>query len=477
MRVLLINSQTPSMIANKEYYAPLSLLYLGAVLQAADVAVSLLDLNVHHPEICEDPREFCDRLIAEKVQEYAPDIVGFGCLFSGQFPDVLHYSQQVKKHRPGAFVVVGGIHPTLYSEEILRHCPSIDWIVVGEGEESFLHLVKTVEAGEYELSRIDGFAYRKNGTVVVNPKTRFIEDLDRLPFPAYDLVDLADYYHDTTNWHNPGRLPINASLPLLSSRSCPMQCNFCSMFMVMGKKWRSRSPFNVVDEIEMLVETYDHRHFSFMDDNLTLNKKHVLELCNEIVRRGLAIQFETPNGISTKFLDEEVLDALVQAGLVRVSLAIESGSDYIRNTVMGKHLSREQVLNVAGLTKKYKDLYVRAFFIMGVPEETIETLQDTYSLIEAIDVDKPIVSNLIPFPGTRLFQQAVRDGLFTGDVCVEQFWREPGFYFTDNKRFFIKPYKLTLEQLSDFRRRFDELIAGIVQRKAGERVELERLCR
>src|SRR5208337_4375395 len=127
---------------------------------------------------------------------------------------------------------------------------------------------------------------------------RFIGDLDEIPFPAYDLINLKDYYHDTSNWLNPKNLPINTSISILSSRSCPMRCNFCSMFMVMGPKWRCRSPQNVVDEIEYLYHKYNHRHFSFMDDNLTLKKSHVLEICNQIIERNLNIQFETPNGIA-----------------------------------------------------------------------------------------------------------------------------------------------------------------------------------
>ena len=121
-----------------------------------------------------------------------------------------------------------------------------------------------------------------------------------------------------------------------------------------------------------------------MDDNFALNRKRTIEICSEIIRRGLDIQFETPNGISINTLNEEVLDALVSAGLVRVYLAIESGSEFIRNEIMGKHLSTEKIYEIVGLTKKHKQLHVKAYFIIGMPEETHETLEETYNMIKKI---------------------------------------------------------------------------------------------
>ncbi|MBN2316092.1 MAG: B12-binding domain-containing radical SAM protein [Sedimentisphaerales bacterium] len=470
MKFLLINPPTPEVISNKEYYVPPNMLYLAAVLQKTGVEVNILDLNILRLHESQNIKEAYDKAVIERVSDFRPSMIGLGCLFSGQFPDALRFSEKIKDAFPAIPIVMGGIHATLYHKEILTNCRSIDWIVLGEGETAITQLAAMHRTGRYEFDRIDGFAYKVGRTIAVNPKRNFISDLDALPFPAYHLINLEDYYHDTSNWHNPRGLPINASLPLLSSRSCPMRCNFCSMFMVMGPKWRSRSPKNVVDEIQFLYDEYGHSHFSFMDDNLTLNKRNTLELCNEIIRRNLNIQFETPNGVATRTFDADVLDALVTAGLVRISFAIESGSDFIRNRIMGKHLPLEKIYEVVQLTKKYPELYVRAFFIMGLPEETRETLEDTYRLIEEIDVDKPIVSNLIPFPGTKLFEQALRDDLFVDNLDVDNLWKNPSFYFTENKRFFIKPYNLDLTDLHEYRSKFDELIERCISEKMRVRV-------
>ena len=234
------------------------------------------------------------------------------------------------------------------------------------------------------------------------------------------------------------------------------------MYQAMGPRWRARSARNVVDEIEHVVRTYGQSHFSFMDDNFTFSKARTLEICQEIVRRGLDIQFETPNGLSMKTLDAEVLDALVKAGLVRVSLAIESGSDFIRNQVMKKHLSRDKILEVIRLTHRYPQLYVKAFFIIGMPEETLETLEDTYRMIEQIDVDRVYIQNIVPFSGTAVFEQAVRDGLLV-DVDIRELYKTDALYITNYDRIFIKPYALELEQLRQFRARCEALISRLGQ--------------
>ncbi|MDD5688014.1 MAG: radical SAM protein [Elusimicrobia bacterium] len=469
MRILLVNPPTPLPYYNsREYYIPSSLLYLAAVLQNNGEEIKILDMKTFKFEELENPKKFYtfyENLLINTISDFNPELIGFGCLFSGHFPDILKFSILIKEKYKHIPVVIGGIHPTIYPFEILSNCPSIDWLVLGEAEQSILQLVNTLKDKSYEFEKIDGFAFRKNGKVIVNPKTHFIKNLDTIPFPAYDIIDLKDYYVDTSNWHNPKKLSINTSIPIISSRSCPNHCNFCSMFMVMGPRWRARSPKNVVDEIEYLYNKYDHRHFSFMDDNFTLKKSHVIEICNQIIKRKLNIQFETPNGIATGTMDEEILDIMVSAGLVRISLAIESGSDFIRNKVMKKHLNKEKIYEVVNLTKKYKQLYVRAFFIIGMPEETEETLMDTYNMIREIDVDRIYLQNIIPYPGTELFNQALKDNLFVG-IDPNDFYKSDALYMINYRQFFIKPYKLEIKYLQEFRIKCDNLIAEQKAKKA-----------
>ena len=456
---------------NKEYMLSTGMLSLAAVLQREGFEVTLLDLNVYRPwELGEAAsRNMTAEVISQRVLEFKPALIGIGCLFSGQFQSVLRYATACKGVLPEVPIVIGGMHPTIYPREILTHCSVIDYVVIGEGEPQMVSLAKLVREGSKDCAGMDGIGWRSNDEVVVAPKKVFIATLDELPLPAYDLVNFADYEHDTSHWHNPKGHAFGMTVPIVSSRSCPTRCNFCSMFMVMGPRIRFRSPANVVNEIELLCHRYGQRHFSFMDDNVNLNKRHILAICSEIRRRGLDIQFETPNGLFTAALDREVMDAMIGAGWVRGAIAIESGSDYIRNQIMGKHLPREKILEVTRLAKEYPELYFKAYFIIGMPEDTAETLMESYNMIEEMDIDDPYVTNLVPFPGTRVFEQARRDGLFIGDFDLENLWRMDGFHYHDNKRFYIRPYRMELAELEGFRAKFDGLLAENKRRKKTER--------
>lgn len=458
-KILLVNPPLPVDWYNNEYYLPTSLLYLGSVLRDNGDGVKILDMKALKPDDSIDRRGFYTNALINAVSSFQPDLIGFGCLFSGNFPDVFQLAEFCKERFSNIPIVAGGIHFTIYAKEILANCPCFDWIILGEAEESIVQLANAMKDKKPSFASIDGFAYRQNGAGIINPKRSYVENIDQISFPAYDLVNLKDYYVDTACWHNPKGLPINTSIPIISSRSCPYHCNFCSMFTVMGPKWRGRSAQNVVDEIEYLYNNYNHRHFSFMDDNFTFSKPRILEICQEIRKRNLDIQFETPNGLSLRTLDREVLDALVSAGLIRVYLAIESGSDFIRNKIMKKNISRKEVIEIARLAKSYKQLYVNAFFIIGMPEETKETLAETYDMIEEINVDKIHIHNLIPYPCTDVFKQAVRDNLLTG-IDPEDLYKSPDFYFKNSKRFFIKPYNLQIKDLGEFKEKCDKLISA-----------------
>ncbi len=463
MKILLIYPPIPRSFYNREFYLPSSLLYLGAVLRENKEKVKLLDFRTHQKRELEtkgrDLQEgYYEGKLIETISDFKPELIGFGGLFSGNFLDILKLSKTAKKEFPEIPIVMGGAHASMYPREILENCPSLDGLILGEGEESMVQFVNIIKNNCFEFDKIDGFAFRKNGKPVINPKKHYIEDVDDIPFPAYDLINLEDYYEDTSGWHNPKNLPINTEVPIISSRSCPNDCSFCMASKIMGKGWRARSPGNVVDEIEHVYNKYNHRHFSFMDDNFTLGKSRLIEICNQISKRGLNIQFETHNGVSINTLDDEIIDAMASAGLTRIALPIESGSDYIRNEIMGKNLDREKIFDVIKSLKKHDQVYIRAFFIIGMPEETHATLMDTYNMIKEMDVERVHLTNIVPFPGTRVFEQAVRDNLLV-DIDLKNLYKSDELYQTNYNRFFIKPYKLELRDLHEFRAKCEGLIA------------------
>jgi len=451
---------------------PLNITYLASAVRKAGHPVQLLDLRVEQqkrnfpvstdfaaPEVV-----MLTSLLKEKIQKSKVELVGINCLYSGLFPVVVYLAKRIKAINPKIQVVIGGIHPTIYPTVILeQHSDCIDYVIIGEGETALVDLIRCLSAKDLDgIERIDGFAWLKDGKPVMNLKKQFIEPLDELPFPGVDLLNIPDYYTDTSGWHSPKGLPIRTPVPIITSRSCPNMCNFCSMHFVHGKKIRYRSPENVIEEMKMYIDRYGLTYFNITDDNLTINKKRLITLMNMIIKENMNIQFSTENGVYVNTLDEEVLDAMSQAGLARLHLAFETGSDYIRTKVIGKNLLNKRIDEIKQIISKdkYNHIFLYGYFVIGFPEETEKTLDETYQLITTFPLDNYSVFYATPFPGTRLYEQCLRDNLFT-----EKF-------FYDSKMLanqvdvgqmvkgmpFIQPYHLEIPKIIEFKEKAMEFL-------------------
>ena len=463
MKILLIapyiNLNVDKEIERDIFYPSSALLYLAGTLRSHRYSPIILDFNnriVHEAAMKEDHIEYCKRVILKTIEKEKPELIGLNVLFSGTFPDVLKFAQMIKKKHPKIKIAMGGIHPTSYYKEILTNCREIDYVAIGEGEQTLVKLVKCLEDKTPEdLKKIKGFAFRDEyGKIHCNLLRDFIEDLDTLPLPAWDLIDFKNFEMKLDTYYNPKGKVIKNKASMFTSRACPLACNFCDMFLVMGKKHRKRSPVKIVDELEILVKEHGVNYFSFMDDQLTLNRGHTLELCDEIIRRKLDIQFDAPNGVWINSLRDDLVGRMAEAGLVMCNLAIEHGNDYMRNKIIGKNLERERIFAAAEYLKKYKVLS-GGFFIMGFPEDTNETLQDTYDMMEELQLDKMAVSTAVPFPGTALFKQVVKDKLLVNEWNLDGLWKTPISYQQGD--FIIKPYNMSLEDLSIWRKKFNDL--------------------
>jgi len=458
--ILLINPQNSDQIRSPGYFLlPLSLMYLaGTSRQVA--ATHVLDLNVVKKKFfqSEQAGKFSYAHAVEKeVARINPDFVGITCLFSEQFDMVLNIADTVKKVSPSSVTILGGMHPTIFYKDILENCPNVDAVVIGEGEKT-LEKILTLDMDEWQS--IEGFAFKnRKNEVVINEKISFIECLDDLAPPAYDLFDFADYKLDSSGWYNPKKLDIGTSVPILTSRSCPYKCSFCGMNLVMGTSFRSRSAEKVFKEIEYLYNEHNVRYFNIMDDNFTLDKKRIKQICKYIIDAKFDLSFDMPNGIMTTTLDDDVIDALAEAGFAYCFLAIESGSDFIRNKVMHKQLSLETIFRVIKSFRRHPQIHLAAFFLMGMPEETRETLDETYELIEKLDLDSFKMSVATPFPGTKLFDQCLRDNLFlTDNARLKTLWRDTNWYqriLNVDPPFFFKPYKMEIDELEDYANKFE----------------------
>jgi anaerobic magnesium-protoporphyrin IX monomethyl ester cyclase len=458
MRVLLISSFTFSDVNRIDIAPPLSLLYIAAALRAHGHEPLLLDLTPLKVPPEANREEFYVQIIMNKIANVKPDLVGQNCFMSSHFAFVRNVARSVKTAYPSLPFAIGGIHPTLFAQEIVSHCPEIDYVIMGEGERQAVMLADALQTGSAEaMAAIPSLAYRNaSGAAELTPRLHYEEDLDALPMPAWDMVTVEDYYTDHSKWYNPRNLDIKMSVPIMTSRACPFNCNFCSAHVMMGRKLRLHSATRVVDEMQRLYQAYGLNYFGFVDDNLTLQKRHVLSICNEIVKRGLIIQFESFNGYNIASMDEEIVAAMCAAGCVYVIMPIEHGSDHIRNTIIGKRLPREKIYAMADIYKKY-NLLTRGVFIMGFPEDTKETLDDTYHMMLDLKLDLYNVFTLIPFPGTRVFDQAMRDGLFLDEIHKESLWDGTLELNAVHQKVFLKPYKLSIEELIEYRNKFDEM--------------------
>jgi len=462
MKILLIAPIKLVGLKESKGTIPVPLIHLASVLKREGHQVAILDFSIYLAQqshaISQD-NLFYD-VLKDKVESEEPELVGINCFTTLHFPFVQKLSEMIKVLRPFIPVVVGGAHPSLFPKEILQNVKSIDYIVIGEGEVQITSLADGLQRKDQEsIQKISAFAYRnKEGDALMNEREGYIDFLDELPDPSWDEIDLIDYYSDHSSWYNPKNLEFHISVPILTSRACPFSCNFCACHATMGRKFRKRSPQKVVDEIQMLHEEKGQNYFGFIDDNVNLDKKHILEICSEIVKRKLNIQYETTCGTHIASLNEEVIDAMAESGCVFVRLPIEHGNDFIRNKIIGKNLPKEQIYTVAAYLKK-KKIFTSSMFIMGFPEDTAATLDDTYNLICYLELDLNYVFNIIPFPGTKIFKQAQEDKLFINDIDFDNLWKglvnlDP---VQDECRFFIKPYKMEIPELLQYRKLFDSV--------------------
>jgi magnesium-protoporphyrin IX monomethyl ester (oxidative) cyclase len=458
MRILLVAPAKLQNMKATKGTIPIPLLYLASSLRAKSHTPFICDLSIIEGSTS-DAIEDLPETLKQSILDFKPELFAINCFTSLHFHYISSIAKLLHSNYKGIPIVIGGAHPSLFPIEILTNCPYVDYISVGESEEQITQLADALSNNGFNanLSHIQSFAWRMNGEIIYQSRKSFINDLDLLPDPAWDLINIKNYHSDHSQWNNPKKLSFNLAVPILSSRSCPFTCNFCAAYTTMGRKFRKRSPKRVVDEIQMLHECYGENYFSFLDDNINLDKKHILTICSEICKRGLNIEFETLSGLHIGSLDNEVIQAIDQAGCVFVRLPIEHGNDRIRNEVIGKKLDRKKIYEVCAAFKKVPKIRTASMFIMGFPEDTCETLEDTRKMILDLELDFNQVSNLLPFPCTSVFEQSSRDGLLLNKYNPDRLWAGETCLDPTESEFFILPYSMTLVELKLYRTIFDNL--------------------
>jgi len=423
---------------------PLGLAYIAAVLLKHDYEVAILDGVVEGFENEEDIENRMIRFglslekIAEKVQRFSPQVVGVSNLFACDNESAHDVCAVAKKINNDIITVIGGAHATALPEEMLKDS-NLDFVVLGEGEYTFIELLKKINKGT-SLTAINGLAYKKQGKIIIQPKTKFIENLDRLPFPARQLLPMNKYSEISSPHGNYVLRKPYASI--ITSRGCIANCIFCSVRLLWGAKYRPRSAENVLEEIELLVKN-GFKEIHFEDDNLTVDKKRAERIFDGIIERKIDISWSTPSGVALYALDEKMLEKMKASGCYCLSLGIESGSQKVLSKIIKKPLNLKKV---KPLVQKMKQLDIKTvgFFMFGLPGETKEQIKRTVEFAKQLNLDYSTFFIATPYPGTKLFEISQKKGYFSKEAEFKNFRYSKGN---------IKTSKFTPEFLEAMRKK------------------------
>lgn len=339
---------------------------------------------------------FHDCLIERRLPNLSRfDVVGISSMFTISAPAAHTIAADVRS-QTNAFIVMGGIHPSTVPKEILLD-KNVDAVVVGEGEYTMARLIEALEK-QQELNVVKGLVWRTtNNKIVANPPCPPINDLDDLPFPAYDLMPM-DIYLSKAKGHGPlmKRTPFTS---MVTSRGCNMRCIYCSVPNICGGKWRARSPENVVEELDFLISKYKIREIHFDDDNITFNQKRMSRICDLL--RDYDITWTVPGGVAIWTLNRKLIEKIAKSGCFALPFGIESGDDYIRTKVIGKPINLEFAKKVIRHCKEL-GIWVHCFFILGLPGENEKTIRKTIKVALSIGANSVSFFHATPYPGTRL---------------------------------------------------------------------------
>lgn len=365
-------------------YPPLGLLYIGAVLIKNNHQVRLLD---------PDAEDCFGEKLRSFIKEYTPELIGITASTS-IIKEALRIAKISKSIYPKVPIVIGGIHPTISPKETLEN-EYVDFIIIGEAEITVVEFVDALEKGK-DLSKIDGIGYKRNGEIHLNKRRELIKDLDSIPFPDRDLLKNPSAYVPP----DAQKTPVTS---LITTRGCFGACTYCQTKNIFGRKLRSRSVENVIDEIKYCIKKYGIKEFHFADDNFVEDKKRVLDFCREVRKLDIKPNFVFFNGLRADNVDEEILRALKSIGVLTVGYGVESGNQEILNRIK-KGIKLDTYRKAYKLSKKM-GFQTWGFFMIGLPGETAKTIRDTINFAKELDPDFAKFLILKPFPGSEVFEE------------------------------------------------------------------------
>lgn len=407
MRVMLFNSSIvgakKDVLEAGNLYPRIGIASIASHLLQNGISVSILDPDAYKLGI---------EQIKEQVKREKPDIVGLPA-FTEEVCDANEIAKAVKKVNSGILTVIGGPHPSAIPTETLKEFPYFDVAVFGEGEITMQELVDGKR-----LEEIQGIAFRKNGEIRCNGQRPLIKDIDSLSLPAWQLYDLDKYKSGGlySGFGKRGQL----ELPVEGARGCPYGCIFC--FRVTGRTIRFKSPSRVADDVKRDVDEFQAGKIHFVEGTFGVNKKIAIEMCNELIKRGLHEKIQWSTGGRVDTVDKELLEKMKKAGCTYIGFGVESGDPEVLRLI-GKNTSLDQAKKAFEVCKEL-GIKTEANFILGHPFETEETALTTIKFAKKLKADHATFAILVPFPGTEVSKMA-SEGI-GGLRIKERDWRVYG---------------------------------------------------
>ena len=384
-RITLVNPPYPVGSHKHPPFTPLGLGYLASVLEKSKYNVNIIDcqaLDINYEEF------------KTEISKKQADIVGITST-TLTYKSALKIIKIAKEVWPKSITLLGGPHVTFWDKEALKECPELDIVVRKEGEEIFLDIVGRIEEGKTYYDTL-GITCRKKEKIIKNDDRPYIENLDDLPFPAHHLWPLE-------------RLTKHGIIifPIISSRGCVYWCDFCTTVRMFGRRYRMRTPKNVVDELQYLKKRFGANRFTFYDDAFTVDQDRVLAICREIKNRKLKIEWDCETRVD--MVTKELLLEMKNAGCASIWFGVESGSQKVLDA-MRKGISPSQIVKAFKWAKE-AGLITVAGVVLGFPGETKETIEETTKFIEKLNPNDVGYYIATPYPGTPLYNKVVEEGI------------------------------------------------------------------
>jgi radical SAM superfamily enzyme YgiQ (UPF0313 family) len=377
---------------------PLGMLYIATYLRENGVDISVTDEAAHGYSL---------KKTLDWVKKENPDILGFStCSATGRKAALI--AEKVKQENPNVKIAFGNFFATFNAERILKKYPFVDYIVRGEGEHTSLELALCHER-KGDLKKVLGIHFRNNGEIVGTADRPLIRDINSLPFPDRELLDME--YHNTTAGIVVAPKKFSS---FVSSRGCVFRCRFCGCRRLARNLWRSRSVDNIMEELHLL-SSQGYKQFLFVDDNFTLNTKRVIKLCNRLRKEKVDVEFFAEGRVDN--CPRDMLQEMSRANCRMMYFGIENGTQKVLD-YYDKQTNPQQAVDALKAAKKAGIDVTVASFILGAPHETREEIWNTLKYAQKIEADIPQFNILATFPGTDIWEELKAKGL----VDEEKHW-------------------------------------------------------